>query len=162
MQVEEASALEDTLARLRQRYALHFYLPEGATASDHDSGKVDLSQEAKMRYQEAEIRYRRIYMSGDAGHSGPTVVSRASVPVEAGTGVVSRDQEATPESTTSKHRTAPVNEDSGPRINTIDPDSGDSGRQTSPAKTPAQPPTGGLASHRRAEFETELRSRHRG
>ena len=122
MQVDEASALEDTLAKLRQRYALHFYLPEGTTASDHDSVKVDLSQEAKMRYQEAEIRYRRIYMSGDAaGHSGPTVVSHASAPVETGTGAASQDQEAAPESTTSKHRSSPVNEDSGPRINTVGP-----------------------------------------
>ena len=29
MSVDDASALQDTLARLRQRYALHFYLPAG-------------------------------------------------------------------------------------------------------------------------------------
>ncbi len=146
MQVEEASALEDTLARLRQRYALHFYLPEGTTASDHDSVKVDLSQEAKMRYQDAEIRYRRIYMSGDAaGHSGPTVVSRASPATDTVAGAASQDQESAPESTTSRRRSAAVNEDSGPHINTIDPGSGDSGEQTNPtpAPTPAQPPAGG-------------------
>ncbi len=143
MQVQDASALEDTLARLRQRYALHFYLPEGSTASDHDSVKVDLSQEAKMRYQEAEIHYRRIYMSGAAGHSGPTVVSRASAPVDTDHGTASQDPDT--ESTTSRRRSVPVNEDSGPRINTIDPEAGDSSQPTPhPAPTPAQqPPNGG-------------------
>ncbi|MBV8863770.1 MAG: VWA domain-containing protein [Acidobacteriaceae bacterium] len=144
MQVDEASALEDTLARLRQRYALHFYLPEGAAASDHEVVRVDLSQEAKMRYQEAEIRYRRIYMSGAAGgHSGPTVVSRASAPLDTEAEPASQDPLPTSDSTTSKHRSAAVNEDSGPRINTIDPDSGDSSKQTNPAptQTPTQTPT---------------------
>jgi len=31
MAVEDASAFEKTLARIRERYALYFYLPEGAS-----------------------------------------------------------------------------------------------------------------------------------
>jgi hypothetical protein len=73
MHVDEASALEDTLARLRQRYALYFYFPEGLGQAE--TVKIDLSQEARLRYQDAEIHYRRVYMSctGAGERPGETI-----------------------------------------------------------------------------------------
>ncbi len=146
IQVDEASALEDTLARLRQRYALNFYLPEGIKPGDSTSVRVDLSQEAKLRYFDAEIHYRRVFLSGGSGeHAGTTVVSRVGTAVdpspESGP---STDQ--TP--TTSGHHTVAVNDDSEPAVNTLDPDPGDSksNQQSAPStpQTPAQtPPSGG-------------------
>ena len=83
MQISDASALEDTLARLRQRYALHYYLPEGSRPADQRTVLVTLSQDAKRRYQQAEVRYRRVYMAGANGErSGPTVVTHTRPPVE--------------------------------------------------------------------------------
>jgi VWFA-related protein len=61
--VEEASALENTLTRIRQRYALHFYLPEGVRPGQERNIEVDLSASARRRYPNAEVRYRRVYMS---------------------------------------------------------------------------------------------------
>jgi hypothetical protein len=139
MRVDEASALEETLARLRQRYALHFYLPEGANAADRDAVRVDLSRDARLRYQDAEVHYRRVFLSGNAGErSGPTVVTRAPDPSEAPVA----NEPATDQrgSSPPKRRRVAVNEDSGDHINTID-SNGDSTAQQPAA--PASPPSKG-------------------
>ena len=148
MQVDEASALEDTLARLRQRYALHFYLPEGVTAADRQSVRVDLSQDARLRYQDAEVRSRRVFMSGGAGEkSAPTVVARGPAPGERssqpattasspGQTQSSGTQAGTSDSTTQKRRSVAVNEDSGSPVNTVIPDETDVDT-SQPAKHPA-------------------------
>jgi VWFA-related protein len=66
--VDEASALETTLTRLRQRYALYFQLPEGSQSGQARNINVALSQGADRRYPSADLRYRRAYKSpADAG-----------------------------------------------------------------------------------------------
>lgn len=132
MRVDEASSLEDTFARLRQRYALYFYLPEGTTAADEQNLRIDLSQEARLRFQEAEIHYRRVYMSGGSGDRSGPVVTRVQQPVDTNVDVepATSQDESTP-----KRRRIAVNDDSGPRVNTIDTDS-DANQQSSPAPAP--------------------------
>jgi hypothetical protein len=134
MQITDASALEDTLARLRQRYALHYYLPEGARPADQRTVLVTLSQDAKRRYQEAEVRYRRVYMAGNNGErSGPTVVTKTRAPVEevADPAATATDSQPAP-----KRKRVAVNEDTnGPR--TVDPEPQSPGPQ--PDSTPPQP-----------------------
>jgi hypothetical protein len=135
MRVDEASALEDTLARLRQRYALFFHLPEGSASTDQRSVEVALSNTTRLRTQEAEIRYRRVYMAGTTSreHVGP-VVSRIQQPAETGP---TRDEPAP-----SKHPRTAVNEDLGPHINTVDIDSDSSSQKSSSPSTGAsQSPT---------------------
>ena len=63
MAVDQASALEYTLARIRERYALYFYLPEGMKPGDERSVEVLLSDAARRRYPRAEVRYRRSYLA---------------------------------------------------------------------------------------------------
>ncbi len=63
MAVDQASALEYTLARIRERYALYFYLPEGMKPGDERSVEVVLSDAARRRYPRAEVRYRRTYLA---------------------------------------------------------------------------------------------------
>ena len=79
MTVEDASSFESTLARIRQRYALHFYLPEGVKPGDERAIEVELSAAARRRYPGAEVRYRRSYLApngpSDSGDSRPTWVS---------------------------------------------------------------------------------------
>lgn len=83
MPVEDASALETTLARIRQRYALHFSLPEDAKPGQERAIEVELAAAARQRYPDAEVRYRRVYLvparmtdaSGLAG-TPPTVIAR--------------------------------------------------------------------------------------
>jgi hypothetical protein len=128
MSVNNASALEDTLERLRQRYALSFYMPEGMAGASRDSVRVDLASEARARFSDADVQYRRVFMSGGTGvRSGPTQVSHAppdadSVP-PAPTPAISDSSssgDSTEPSTTHRRRGAAVNESSsGPVINTV-------------------------------------------
>jgi VWFA-related protein len=59
MAVENASAFEDTLARIRERYALFFYLPEGEQQGDEGAIAVELSDAARQRFPGAGVRHRR-------------------------------------------------------------------------------------------------------
>ena len=63
MSVDEASALEQTLARLRQRYALFFNLPDGAQPGQVREIEVELSPAARDRFPGAQVHYRRTYMT---------------------------------------------------------------------------------------------------
>jgi VWFA-related protein len=78
MSVNDASALEDTLERLRRRYTLYFSLPEGVQPGQERNIEVDLTPEARRRFSDAEVRYRRAYATPTGGRdSGPVKVTRA-------------------------------------------------------------------------------------
>ncbi len=80
MSVNDASALEDTLQRLRQRYTLYFSLPEGVQPGQERNIQVDLAAETRRRFSDAEVRYRRTSMSNsDSRDAGPTQVTRAPI-----------------------------------------------------------------------------------
>lgn len=66
LRVDEAAALETTLSRIRQRYALYFQM---ASAGDRDLAlEVELADAVRRRYPGAEVRSRRAYSgAGDAG-----------------------------------------------------------------------------------------------
>ncbi len=130
MRVDQASALEDTLARLRQRYALYFYLPEGSKLTGRGVVQVGLSQFASIRFDQAEIRYRRVYLAGSAAEerTGTTVVTRTQAPVDKTEGPTMYEEVSGP-----KGRRVAVNEDSGPQVNTVDSDAGASDGEAAPA-----------------------------
>ena len=72
-------AFESTLARIRERYALYFYLPEGMQPGDERSLELELTDAARQRYPGAQVRYRRFYLapnkSGDSDDTQPVRVS---------------------------------------------------------------------------------------
>ena len=51
MAVDQAAAFERTLARIRERYALYFYLPEGMQPGEERSVEVVLTDAARRRYR---------------------------------------------------------------------------------------------------------------
>lgn len=75
MTVDHAAAFEQTLERIRERYALYFYLPEGMRPSQEHSVEVLLTDAARGRYPGAEVRYRRSYLApngtNDTEHTRP-------------------------------------------------------------------------------------------
>ncbi len=76
--VDDAAALETTLTRIRQRYALHFYLPQGVKAGQQRNIEVALTDAARRRYTDAQVRFRRTYVApGGAGIPDDSDVSRA-------------------------------------------------------------------------------------
>ncbi len=77
MSVDNASALEDTLARIRQSYALYFHAPEGARAGEKRTIEVILSAAAARRYPNAQLLYRSGYSAIESSSSpSPAVISR--------------------------------------------------------------------------------------
>ncbi len=148
MSVNDASALEETLMRLRQRYALFFSLPEGVVPGQEHNIVVDLSADARRRYPDADVHYRRAYMSGNHDRDDtPTLVRRA--PADAGSATpsvssapasaVSNDAPAT-----TRRRRVAVNQDGSPIATSSD----DSPAPVQPAPgdtkstTPTQNPSG--------------------
>jgi VWFA-related protein len=80
MPVNDASALETTLSRIRQRYALYFYLPDGVKPGQERNIEVALTDAARQRYSGSEVRYRRVYVAPGGSHEPePTVITRAPV-----------------------------------------------------------------------------------
>jgi VWFA-related protein len=113
MSVNDASALQDTLARLRQRYTLFFNLPEGVQPGQERNIEVDLTPDARARYRDAEVRYRRTSMSsnGSGADSGPTKITRAPADNGYSTTSASGTDSSTP---TVRRRRVAVNEDGSP------------------------------------------------
>jgi VWFA-related protein len=109
MSVNDASALEETLARLRQRYTLYFNLPDGVKAGDERNIEVALTPSAGRRHTDAEVRYRRVFMgSGSGGDASPVRVTRAPADTGYSTSSVSSSNNDIP--STRRHRVA-VNQD---------------------------------------------------
>jgi hypothetical protein len=63
LSTDDASALERTLANIRQRYALYFHLPPDANAGQERSIDVQLAEPTRRRYPDAELRFRKTYVS---------------------------------------------------------------------------------------------------
>ena len=61
--VDDASALETTLSRIRQRYALHFLVPPNARSGEQRNIEVTLADSARRRYPDADLRFRRTYLA---------------------------------------------------------------------------------------------------
>jgi hypothetical protein len=112
MSVNDASALQETLARIRQRYTLYFHLPEGVQPGQERNIQADLTPEARRRYPDAEVRYRRIYMSPTGGReASPVNVTRA--PRDSGYQAPSASGTDSSTSAVRRRRVA-VNEDGSP------------------------------------------------
>jgi hypothetical protein len=82
MPVDDTYALQDTLTRIRQRYALHFYLPDGVRPGEERYITVELAEATRNRYPGAEVRYRQSYFAptgagAPRNSAAPVVVSRA-------------------------------------------------------------------------------------
>jgi len=76
---DDASALEDTLGRIRQRYALYFNAPSDAREGQERTIDVALTSATLRRYPGAELRFRRTYRAS-SGSGTPVLSSEAGVP----------------------------------------------------------------------------------
>jgi hypothetical protein len=129
MPVDDASALEMTLARIRQRYALHFNLPAGTKPGEERGVEVALSDAARQRYPGADLRYRRVYMvpTGSAVASTPAAEQPIVVSRQPAAATAAADETARPR----LHRRPAVNQD-GTREGPLE-------QETVESKTDSQP-----------------------
>jgi len=77
MRVNDSYALQDTLTRLRQRYALYFSLPPGVRAGEERDIELALADATLRRLPGADVHYRRTYYA-PGGASGVTSAAPAS------------------------------------------------------------------------------------
>jgi len=120
MSVNDAEALEDTLARLRKRYTLYFNLPEGVQPGQERNIEVDLAPEARLRHPDAEVRYRRASMLSNGSHDNPEPIHVTRAPSEYPAPSSSSSSDPSSSSPAPRRRVA-VNEDGSP-IAPPDPD----------------------------------------
>jgi hypothetical protein len=138
--VDDASALEETLMRLRQRYALHYNSAETSASGLQRPIQVDLTDAARRRYPDAEIRYRRVTISGNSREAGPISTTRAHAP-DGGSRTVqaaASEPSNTPnngidEMVTPKRRRMAVDQNYGSGVN-LSADDADSKTATPPAQ----------------------------
>jgi VWFA-related protein len=74
LNINDASAVDDTFARIRQRYAIYFTLPQGA-----EVGRVmqlDLADAARRRHADATLQYRQVTLAKDGVRPG--LITRVS------------------------------------------------------------------------------------
>jgi hypothetical protein len=145
MPISDASAFEDTLERLRQRYALHFYWPEGASDPERRTVVVSLAHSTGTRYAGSEVRYRRSYVSKDnSRHAGGLIeVSREADPTDPEgartnrptlSSAGNRGNDPIPDQTPTRRRVA-VNERSSPVVNAVDIEPDNRPSQTGPTQS---------------------------
>ena len=79
MPLRDSYALQDTLARIRQRYAVYFSLPPGVRAGEERDIQLYLADAALRSYPGADLHYRRAYFApysttqASPGSAAPTV-----------------------------------------------------------------------------------------
>lgn len=121
LRIEDADALETVFARIRQRYALHFYLPEGARANEERRIEVELAAAARRRYPNAEVRYRRTYLTPVEGSGTEVSGTAEQAPVAEGGGKevagaeAAEEEEVRAEAPRLKQRRPGVDEDGARR-----------------------------------------------
>ena len=87
MPVNDAYALQDTIERIRQSYAIYFAAPPGMRAGEERQIDLELADTAYRRYPGGQVHYRRSYYAqvstpgGGAVGTEPAVVSRGDQPV---------------------------------------------------------------------------------
>jgi hypothetical protein len=86
MPVNDAYALQETIERIRQSYAIYFAAPPGVRAGEERQIELELADAAYRRYPGGQVHYRRTYYAQSStpgsGASGAdaVVVSRGNSP----------------------------------------------------------------------------------
>ena len=80
LSVDDASALDTTLSRIRQRYALHFTVPDGARSGQERNVEVSLAANILRRYPDAEVRYRHTYVTPEGNYGSASPAESAPPP----------------------------------------------------------------------------------
>ncbi|MCC6590873.1 MAG: VWA domain-containing protein [Bryobacterales bacterium] len=149
LQIDDASALETTLSRIRQRYALHYYMPDGAKPSQERNIVVELSAAARRRYPDAQVHSRRLYTTGsDAGSTVSTNQSDPPVVVASGSGQSSTTSsgDSADETPRLKRRRPMVDEPSGSRTGPSSSSQSQGGWRRSTDPEPSTAPAAGAPS----------------
>ena len=68
MKVNDAAAVETTFERIRRRYAIYFYVPDGMEIGP--AMQLDLTETARRKHPDAALQYRRVALAKDGARPG--------------------------------------------------------------------------------------------
>lgn len=114
-----AHALETAFEHLRQQYAMYFYLPGEIAPGEASSIELDLTNGARRRHPDAELRYRQVHLSGPVRRTFVRRVARRPPEPEAPRLSLPSSEPAS--GSTVKKRRPAVNERTGPRVHLATP-----------------------------------------
>ena len=80
MAVDDAAALETTMERIRQSYALFFNAPENIRQGEQRNVEISLIGGVARRFPDAELRYRQTYIVSEGSTTSGPAVSSSDVP----------------------------------------------------------------------------------
>lgn len=130
--VDDASALENTLAGIRQRYALHFLEPPGTRAGQERQIDVQLIAATRRHYPNAELRFRTVYIA--QGVAAGTV--EPEVPVEVTSTTPSAPTASSPNRPAASTPSEPTLQPSSRRRVAVDESTGSRGPKVSEPMSP--------------------------
>jgi hypothetical protein len=110
--VNNAAAVENTFERIRRRYAIYFYLPDGM-----DTGRgmeLDLTDPARRRHPDAALQYRQIALAKDGAKPG--LITRVPAHPPLGRDPEPVKAESRDTSATSARRRPGVSDSTGPPV----------------------------------------------
>jgi hypothetical protein len=112
LNANDASAVENTFQRIRQRYAIYFYLPEGM---ENGRGmELDLTDTARRRHLDAALQYRQVDLAKDGAK--PVLITRVPAHPPSGRGPEQGKVESSDASPVPAHRRRGVNYSTGEQV----------------------------------------------
>jgi hypothetical protein len=112
LNVNDASSVESTFERIRQRYALYFYLPD--EVKDGRGMEVDLTDAARRRHQDAALQYRQVALTQDG--APPGLITRVPAHAPSGRDPEPDNAESSEVSPVTAHRRVAVNDSTGSQV----------------------------------------------
>jgi len=112
LNVNDASAVETTFERIRQRYAIYFYLPDGM---ENGRGmELDLTDTARRRHLDAALQYRQVGLAKDGAK--PVLITRVPAHPPSGRDPEPGKVESSDASPAPAHRRPGVNYSTGKQV----------------------------------------------
>jgi hypothetical protein len=112
LNANDASAVENTFQRIRQRYAIYFYLPEGM---ENGRGmELDLTDTARRRHLDAALQYRQVDLAKDGAK--PVLITRVPAHPPSGRDPEQGKVESSDASPAPAHRRRGVNYSTGEQV----------------------------------------------
>jgi VWFA-related protein len=112
LNVNDASAVETTFERIRQRYAIYFYLPDGM---ENGRGmELDLTDTARRRHLDAALQYRQVGLAKDGAK--PVLITRVPAHPPSGRDPEPGQVESSDASPAPAHRRPGVNYSTGEQV----------------------------------------------
>ena len=112
LSVNNAGAVETTFERIRRRYAVYFYLPDGMEIGR--GMELDLTEAARRKHPDAALQYRQVALAKDGARPG--LITRVPAHPPSGRDPEPAKAQSSDTSPASPHRRPGVNDSTGPQV----------------------------------------------